>query len=209
MYTAQCHARAQFARMNLIRRQAIFFCLVEFFVVCMGGGFFLGSLQRLLGLSEATVDNTRTLLWCVYPSMVLRVVGDNMKAYLRGQGIINEMGLFINGCFVLFLGYSFLIMQVLGLGIFGYGLCLFLFEASSLLSELYFYYYRMDHRARNTKMPFSFNLFWLFCEGIKSMIPLLLTWVVNELTIIILTLNHSEVQLATYAVVSQVPETFI
>lgn len=139
--------------------------------------------------------------------MLVRLIGDNMKAFLRGQGIIKELGMFINIQFCFFIVYSYVIMEIFQWGIFGYGLSLFVYECTSLSSGLYFFFFKIDPRIRNTEISVFKNLGWFFNEGAKATLPLMVTWVVDELSIIILTLLHSNAQLAAFAFLLTVPNT--
>lgn len=94
--------------------------------------------------------------------MFVRQFGDNFKFYLRGQGIIKKLGIAINTCFIFFLVYSFVFMNVLHLGILGYGLSLFIYEVSSMCCSLYFFIFKMNRRARDNSHFIFNNIGWLY-----------------------------------------------
>lgn len=140
--------------------------------------------------------------------MVFRIFGDNLKAYLRGLGLIEATGNYTTSCFLLFVVYSFVVMRYISCNIFGYGLCLALYELSSLTCGLYYYINVIDKRARNTSMTTFRNFWWIIKESLKATVPNILTWIIADLTIVILTWMHSEVQLAAFANIIVIQKTF-
>lgn len=199
IYTAQCLARHQFKTMNLYLRQGIFCCMVQF--LFFGGLFYLAMpfIQHSMGLDSEIVRDTQEFILVLTPWIIVRIIGDGLKSFLRGNGIISQSGLVIMSLLALFCVYSYVIMGYMGLGIYGYGLCMLIYELSSLGCGLMFYFYEIDKRARNTSFNLFKNIKWMVIESWKSNFPLIFTQVMAQFTIFILTLVHSDDQLAALA----------
>lgn len=198
-YSGQCFAKEEYRKMNLFYRQTAFFGVINYLILCVGGSIILPYVQSSLGMDVETITYTGELLRFCLPAMFVRTMEDNLKYLLRGQGIIRPIGIGINISFFIFLVYSYLIMEHLKWGSFGYGLSLFIYECSSISTSIYSYFMLMDPRVRDCSFPIRRNMFWFFRQSLNVLFPLLVTWVVQELLIIVLTLLHSDAQLGAYA----------
>lgn len=191
-FSGQCSGKQEYRKINLYYRQVAFFSNLNFLIFGIGGWFLLPYGQRALSMDEETIGYTSQLLLVCLPAIFIRTNEDNLKYLLRGQGIIKQVGMGINVAVVLFLVYSYVIMVTLDMGIYGYGLCLFIYEVTSCSVSIYCFFRIMNAKCREMTLPFTKNIFFTFKSSLKITVPLLVTWVSGELLIILLTMLHSD-----------------
>lgn len=150
-------------------------------------------------MDAKTIELTSQLLLVCLPAIFIRINDDNLKYFLRGQGIIQEVGIGINVSVVLFLIYSYVIMVTFNMGVFGYGLCLFVYEVLTISVSIWCFAYLVNPRAFDTSIPIFRKVWFTLQSGLEILMPLLVTWVCSELLIILLTMLHSDAQLGAYA----------
>lgn len=208
IYCTQYLTKQNYPRINLIFRQSIGLSIFSYLIISIPAAFVLPYLQRLLNIDEEAVEATFFLIITIIPAMALRIVGDSTKSILRGVGVFNLLGICINVCFIGFIFYSYVIMVYLDLGIFGFGLSLFIYELTSLISVTFLVFKYCYKEIIDNSLSWRTDLYWFFHESIKTVLPILTTWIISELAIIILTLTNSEVQLAAFGQLTNIPGTF-
>lgn len=157
-------------------------------------------------MTEESISKTVLMMLILMPAMLIRQVGEVFKSLYKGLGIFMKLSVAINIIFVIFLVIAFLTMEVFNLGLVGYAISLTSFTTMTLVVCLSFFFFsRTKTELRNNKFGLFTNLGWLFWEGVKGLVPYLLSWVVNELMIVPISLMHSQTQLTAFAVVFVVP----
>lgn len=209
IYCTQYLSKGLYSRINLIYRQSLVLSILLFVMTSIPSIFAFPFLLRALGITEIAIYKTQVLIVIVIPAMIIRVFADTSKSMLRGLGIFNPLGSSIYFCFLLFLLYSYLFMVVLKLEFVGFGLSLFLYEFSCLISVLYLVWKYSYKVTSDFSLDISNGFTWILCESLKSVLPYLTSWVIAELAVIILTLTKDEVQLAAFAQLTNIPGTFL
>ena len=85
--------------------------------------------------------------------------------------------------------YSFYFMVYLKLGLEGYATCMIFYELLNLVCSSGFYYYAVNPRAKDTKIPMKDNFCWYFKECLKNTIASCYNWIAGELVLVIITLT--------------------
>lgn len=204
VYTAQCFSKKSYRKMNLFLRQTCFFSLLIFLISLVSSLIVLPQLQELLGLDSTQISQTRLLIIVSIPAMAIRVVTNNLKNYLRGQGIIQEVGIWINFSFCAFLGYSYIIMAQMRLGFLGFGISLLLHKIATMVSVTTFYYLKTNRKAREHVLPISYKIQNFLREASTASVSLVSTGMLDQLSILIISFSDNFAQISAYGLLVQV-----
>ena len=103
---------------------------------------------------------TIELLIKTIPPMALRAMINPMNSMIQATGRIGHLGIFsLLNTFISFF-YGYLIIAVLEMGINGYCLTLFIYELSTFMICLYFYFFELEEEIRDCSLGISENLCW-------------------------------------------------
>lgn len=207
-YVQQAYSRGEFRKINQIFRQSMLLSFLEFLIIAVGGSFLLPFLLKFMSLNDQSITDTTLMLFLLMPSMFFRIISEMFKSLFKGLDQFQGLSIGLNISFLIFVVVTYILMSVLNLALIGYAISLFTFECLNLVVCLYFFFFiEKNKNIRNTQFSIFNNICWLSIEGLKGVIPYLLTWVVNELMIIPISLLHSKTQLTAFAIIFPISNT--
>jgi len=205
VYGSQAYSREDYRRVNLILRQTLLILIILFLVFGLFLGNFSDTIYTILGIEEITARLTRKLILLVCPGLFIRSISDILKAFLQSQSKIKMVGYANFAALIVFFICSYPIMVLLDLGLFGYGLGIFIYEATSFLFYAYIYFYQMEDLLRDTSLPLSENFGWIIWECCKNTGSNFAPHLSFELIIIILTQTGDTSQIASFSLIVTIP----
>ena len=159
---------------------------------------------EFLGVDEKVISLTIELLIKTIPPMALRAMTDTMNSMIQATGRIGRLGLFsfVNLLFSFIYGYF--IIAYLEFGINGYCLTLFLYELTSFIICLYFYFFELEEEIRDCSISIFENLCWLISEILKTTFGTMYNIISKEMLLIILTIGKESTDVASFTLVSTI-----
>ena len=139
-----------------------------------------------LEVEENVIEVTIELLIKTLLPMALRSVTETTNSMIQATGHIGKLGTinFLN--LLLSFVYGYLIIAVLELGINGYCLVILIYELTSFMVCIYFYYFELDEEIRDYSLSILENLWWQIWEIIKMTSGTMYNIIAKEMLLIIL-----------------------
>lgn len=146
----------------------------------------------LLGVTDEVNDKTLEVLIKTIPAMALRAITDSSKSMIQGAGNIKVLGTLSFFNILVFCGYSYFFIVTLNLETDGYCLAIFMYEFSSLLICVVFYFFIIHKGIRDCSIGILTNLGWYSCEVLKLVSSIMYSFISTESLLFILTYANQE-----------------
>ena len=131
---AQAYGRKDYKKVNLYFRQSLLVAFTLFLAFVASPTIFVERVLLWLNVDPELASESQRLIIISLPAIFMRILNDNIKAFLQNQGYLQEIGFASVSIFLVFLPVSHWLIITKGMGALGFALSILIYETGCCLA---------------------------------------------------------------------------